>query len=313
MMRGTPVEGTQVHVGAGGLREALKEILDKLDLKIADALRCDFRVYDAKGPAAEIDGGGSKSLVHGHEEISGAQDAALRTESFLYGFAKGDADIFDGVMLVHVEIAAGLHLQIECAVTRDEFEHVVEEANSRRDACFSTAIQIHLQMNVGLVRLAMDCGGAWHFDLSDARILAARFPLLSNGLQQAAHFGVRSDSDSNESRPDIFATVAEKDALGLELSKERGAGGAEIGQQEIAGTWIRLHAKADQLHCERCAQTLHIFHVRLHCGAVAHCSIGGRQSGEIDREGRHSAPHKGERVFASDDCAKSQRSESGHF
>ena len=127
-------------------------------------------------------------------------------------------------MLVHVEIAAGVQLQIERAVARNEFEHVVEEANSCGDAGFSTAIQIQLQMNVRFVCLAMDCGGAWHFDLSNARILAARFPLLSNGLQQAAHFGARSDSDSNESRAHVLATVAEKDALGLELSKERGAG-----------------------------------------------------------------------------------------
>src|SRR5882672_12132215 len=66
------------------------------------------------------------------------------------------------------------------------------------------------------------------------RLSGGRFPLLSNGLQQAAHFGSRSDSDSNESRAHVPATVSEKDALGLELSKERGAAGAEIGQQEIA-------------------------------------------------------------------------------
>jgi len=160
MMRGTSVQGTQVHVGAGGLREALKEIFDKLDLKIADALRCDFRVYDTKGAATKIDGGRGESLVHRHEEISGAQDAALRTERFLQRFPKGDANIFDGVMLVHVEIAAGLHLQIECAMTRDEFEHVVEEVNACRDAGISTAIEIQLQMNVGFVRFAMDCGAA---------------------------------------------------------------------------------------------------------------------------------------------------------
>ena len=78
----------------------------------------------------------------------------------MHGFAEGDPDVFNGVMLVHVEIAASLHLQIESAVTSDEFEHVVEEANARRDAGISTAIEIQLQMNVGFVRFAMDCGSA---------------------------------------------------------------------------------------------------------------------------------------------------------
>jgi len=78
----------------------------------------------------------------------------------LHGFAEGDPDIFDGVMLVHVEIAAGLHVQIKCAMARNEFQHVVKEANSCRDAGFSTAIKSQLQADVGLVCLAMDCGGA---------------------------------------------------------------------------------------------------------------------------------------------------------
>src|SRR5882672_1663886 len=56
------------------------------------------------------------------------------------------------------------------------------------------------------------------------RLSGGRLPLLSNGLQQAAHFGSRSDSDSNESRADVFASVAQEDALPLEHSKERGAG-----------------------------------------------------------------------------------------
>src|SRR5882762_6645939 len=120
MMRRTPVKGTQMHVDSGGLCEALKKILDELDLEIADALCRDLCIHHAVGPAAEIDGGDGKCFVHGHEEISGAQDAALRAESSLHGFAERNSDVFDGVMLVHVEIAAGLHVQIKSAMTRDK-------------------------------------------------------------------------------------------------------------------------------------------------------------------------------------------------
>ena len=55
----------------------LEKILGKLRLKIADALRGDLRVHHAKGTPAEIDRGGGKRLVHGHQEISGTQNAAF--------------------------------------------------------------------------------------------------------------------------------------------------------------------------------------------------------------------------------------------
>jgi hypothetical protein len=144
----------------------LKEIFDELDLEVADALCCDLCIDDAIGPAAEIDSSGGKSFVHRHQEISSAQNAALRTESLLHGFTESDAGIFDGVMLIHIKIATGVHVQIKCAMTRNEFQHMVEEANASGDASFSAAVEIQLETNVRFVRFAMNCGGAWHFDFS---------------------------------------------------------------------------------------------------------------------------------------------------
>ena len=72
-------------------------------------------------------------LVHGHQEISGAQNAALRAQRFAHRFAERDAEILDGVVLVHVQIAFGVDLQIHGAVARHQFEHVIEEANAGRD------------------------------------------------------------------------------------------------------------------------------------------------------------------------------------
>ncbi len=64
-----------------------------------------FGVDDVGGAAAEIDGGEAEGLVHGHEEVAGAQNAALVAEGFVEGFAERDADVFDGVVLVDVEVA----------------------------------------------------------------------------------------------------------------------------------------------------------------------------------------------------------------
>ena len=52
---------------------------------------------------------------------------------FEHGFAERDAGVFDGVVLIDVEIAFGFDVQIESAVARDEIEHVVEEADAGGD------------------------------------------------------------------------------------------------------------------------------------------------------------------------------------
>ena len=69
-------------------------------------------------------------------------------------------------MLVHIEIAAGVHVEIKRAVTCNQFKHVIEEADSRRDARRSTPIEIQLQADVRLVGLAMNFSCAWHDQFS---------------------------------------------------------------------------------------------------------------------------------------------------
>ncbi len=63
-------------------------------------------VFDGVGGAAgEVDGGDGEGLVHGHDEVAGAEDAALVAEGLRDGLAEGDAGVFDGVVLVDVEVA----------------------------------------------------------------------------------------------------------------------------------------------------------------------------------------------------------------
>ncbi len=65
-------------------------------------------------------------------------------------------------MLVHVEIAARVHVEIKRAVPRHQLEHVVEEADSGSNARLSAPIEIQLQAYVRLVCLAMNRCCSWH-------------------------------------------------------------------------------------------------------------------------------------------------------
>ena len=44
-----------------------------------------------------------------------------------------DANVLHGVVLIDVEIASGLQLQVERAVPRHQLHHVIEKANASAD------------------------------------------------------------------------------------------------------------------------------------------------------------------------------------
>src|SRR6202008_4018862 len=87
---------------------------------------------------------------------------------------KCDADIFHGVVLVHVEIAVALELEIEGSVAREEFQHVIEEANPGRDLVLALAFDCELDRDAGLRRVALETRSA----RSDSRIPGLRIKTL---------------------------------------------------------------------------------------------------------------------------------------
>jgi hypothetical protein len=106
MVRRPAVQEAQVNVRARGLRETAKEILEQFRLQAADVLRRKFPFADQVRTSAEIDGRRRERFVHGHQKISGAQNAALRAERLAHRLAENDAGVLDGVVLIDFEIAS---------------------------------------------------------------------------------------------------------------------------------------------------------------------------------------------------------------
>src|SRR5215471_19658675 len=107
-----------MHVGARGLREPDEKIFEEFNPEVANAVGFDYGVYHAVWPPTEVDCSGGEGFIHGHQKIARAKNAFFRTERFLYSFPERDAYVLNGVMLVHIEIAARVDLQIKRAVTR---------------------------------------------------------------------------------------------------------------------------------------------------------------------------------------------------
>jgi hypothetical protein len=172
---GAAVHGLHVDVGAGAAGEALEEIGDEFGLQIADQAHTHLGVDAECRPPAQIHRGDGEGLVHGHEEVAGAQDAALSAEGAVKRLAQGDADVFDGVVLIDVQIAVALEVEIEGAVAREELEHVIEEANAGGNFIAALALDGEFEIDACLRGVPRDdcsaslCIGAFAGHRSETR------------------------------------------------------------------------------------------------------------------------------------------------
>ena len=91
-----------------------------------------------------------------------AADAGLVAQRFSNGLAQADAHVFDGVMLIDVQIADGLEFQVDRRMFGQEREHVVEEAHAGRDFRHARAVQFQFELDVGLGGFALNAGGSGH-------------------------------------------------------------------------------------------------------------------------------------------------------
>ena len=149
-------------------------------------------------------------------KVARAQDAALVAECFLKSFAKSDADVFDGVVLIYVEIANALQFEIEAAVLGEAFEHVIEEPNAGRDGVCASAIDVEAEVDL---RFPVCCDGlhpsALLLQMQDARLLPEQcrssqlgFPSrlsaikISHGKHKAAE-----DEQKPDSKHDLIRVV----------------------------------------------------------------------------------------------------------
>src|SRR5262245_16061764 len=126
--------------------------------QVADEVAPKLRLEDEKRSPAEIDGHFGIRFVHRQQEAV-ALNAALVAERLLERLPERQRNVLDGVVLVDVEIARALHVELEAAVLAELLEHVVEEAEARFRARLGLAVEVDADADVGFLRASMHGGG----------------------------------------------------------------------------------------------------------------------------------------------------------
>ena len=129
--------------------EGAEELLEQLGVHLADLGALEGHVPGQERAAGDVHRGLGQRLVHRHQGVAEAADAALVAQRLGEGLAEHDADILGGVVEVDVQVALRLHGQVEQAVAGERGQHVVEEADAGGNVRPSRPVERQGQADVG--------------------------------------------------------------------------------------------------------------------------------------------------------------------
>lgn len=155
-MRVAPAQAIDMKIELRRLRKRAPEVFRELDGEVSNHLPSRRHVVNKIEPARQIDNRPAQCLVHRHHGFTVAIYPTFIAECLDEGLAERERDVFDGMMIVDLEIALTCNLQVEQPVFGEQFEHVFEKRKADRDTRVAAAVEIEIDTHVCLFRLAVN-------------------------------------------------------------------------------------------------------------------------------------------------------------
>ena len=149
-----------VQRGARVVDEALEKLVRELGVKRADHAAGERNVQRQAGAPREVDDHARERFVQRHIGMAIAADALFIAHGTRERLANGDTHVFDRVVAVDVQIALGVHFQVDQAMACDLLEHVVKKTNTGVQAGLARAVEIQAHGDARLGGIAADFGRA---------------------------------------------------------------------------------------------------------------------------------------------------------
>ena len=110
--------------------KALEKFVGQLRVKAADHAAFKRHMHHQPGAPGKINHHAAERFVQRYVGVTIAAQAFFIADRQRYGLAQGDADIFDRVVAVDVQVACGLDVQVDQPVAGNLIEHVVKKADT---------------------------------------------------------------------------------------------------------------------------------------------------------------------------------------
>ena len=141
----------------GVIGESLKKFMRKIDIELPDKGAGEVNMEFHARASRKIDDDPGQRLIQRHVGVAVAPQTLFVTHGLGDGLAQGNSDVLDRMMSVDMQIAPGVHFQVDHAMARNLVQHVVEERHPGGQAGLACSIQINGDADLGFCRVTLDC------------------------------------------------------------------------------------------------------------------------------------------------------------
>src|SRR5690554_35083 len=154
MVRVFPTQVINMQRYASMVDEPLEKFARQIDIKIADArTRIVDKIIQSR-TTRKIDHHTRQRLVERNVGMAVTANAFFVSDRFRKGLTQGDADIFDGMVIVDMRIAIRAHVKIDHAVAYDLIQHMIEKRHPGGEVAFTAAIEVKFDGNASFKGIA---------------------------------------------------------------------------------------------------------------------------------------------------------------
>ena len=109
-----------MQVGPRVLRKGYEKIGKQLDCQVTNFAHANSIFVNCQSAASQIYRSHCQGFVHRHYEITGAVNADSFAQRAIEQLSQNNTHVFDGVVLIHVQVAFGGQFEVKPAVSRKE-------------------------------------------------------------------------------------------------------------------------------------------------------------------------------------------------
>ena len=146
------IDATQlvyVYRHHGVVDQAMEKLAEQVHIKTANHGAGEFHVVSQTWATRQIQHHAAQGFVQRHLAVAIAAYAHFVAYGLLQGLAQGDADVFNGVVVINVQIAFASDVHVYHAVAADLIEHVFQERDAGIKTTDAFTIQIDADTDLG--------------------------------------------------------------------------------------------------------------------------------------------------------------------
>ena len=136
--------------------DAVEEFFKQVNVKTSDEGAGEVDVVDESGAAGEVDDNAAQGFVKRNVGMTVAADAGFAAQGLFQGLSEYDADVFDGVVVVDVQVAFAGDVEVDHAVAGDLGKHMLKEGYAGVETVLSGAVEVEAEGDLGFAGVAGD-------------------------------------------------------------------------------------------------------------------------------------------------------------